>query len=783
MLKNYIKIAFRNILRNKLYSFLNIAGLAIGMAACVLILLWVSNELSYNSFNKNLDRIFLVAQTQHYQTIGDFTVEPTPMPLAQTLKLDYPEIRYATRYEYFFGKSLLTRGQTSFNERLNFADSSFFRIFTFHFIEGDPATALADPNSIVLTESTAKKLFGDEDPLGKELRLNEKVNVKVTGIIEDVPDNSDLQFDGLVPTYLLKAYGFGDAFESWNSNMITTYVLLRSAKEAHKLTQEISGLMKKVGNDPTAGKLFLFPFKDYHLHNLTEKGGKIEDVILFSIVALFILIIACINFMNLATARSARRATEVGIKKVVGATRLQIARQFFGESVLVTLISLVIALFLVEIFVPSFNEITGKSLSLFQMNLASIVSILLVTVVTGLLAGIYPSVFLSSLKPVSMLKKAGSDIPGRFSLRRILVVIQFAISIALIIGTSIVYMQMKYIQNKNLGMTLDNVVYFQPSDVLSKETARLEEQLKENANVLGVTSVSNLPISIYENGGGWSWEGMPANQNALVSDERCDYGYLKTFGVSLKEGRFFSREHPADDTSSVVINESFAKLIGKKSPVGMELSYGRPYRVIGVVRDFNFVNLHSRIGPLAVFYSPQSTLMCVRVNGTDLPETLDFIDRRCKSVDPGFVFNYHFVNKTFERMYASEQRLGKIIGAFSLLAVIIASFGLFGLASFAAEARTKEVGIRRVLGASVPGVILLLSRELIALVLVGNIIAWPVAYYFMQKWLQTFAYRIDMNLLLFILAAVVALIIAAITTGYQAVKAATTNPVESLRYE
>ncbi len=783
MLKNYIKIAFRNILRNKLYSFLNIAGLAIGMAACVLILLWVSNELSYNSFNKNLDRIFLVAQTQHYQTIGDFTVEPTPMPLAQTLKLDYPEIQYATRYEYFFGKTLVTRGQRSFNERINFADSSFFRIFTFHFIEGDPVTALTDPNSIVLTESAARKLFGDEDALGRELRWNEKVDLKVTGVIDNVPKNSDLQFDGLVPTDLLKTFGFGDAFDSWNSNMISTYLLLRSAKYAPKLTHEISDLIRKAGNDPTAGKLFLFPFKDYHLHNLTEKGGKIEDVILFSIVALFILIIACINFMNLATARSARRATEVGIKKVVGATRLQIARQFFGESIFVTLISLVVALFLVEIFLPSFNEITGRSLALSQMSLASILSILLVTVVTGLLAGIYPSIFLSSLKPASMLKKAGSDIPGRFSLRRVLVVVQFAISIALIIGTSIVYLQMKYIQTRNLGLGLNNVVYFQPSDVLSKETARLEEQLQENPNVLGVTSVSNLPISIYENGGGWSWEGMPANHNALVSDERCDYGYLKTFGISLKEGRFFSREHPADDSSSVVINESFAKLIGKKSPVGMELRYGRPYRVIGVVGDFNFVNLHSRIGPLAIFYSPLNTIMCVKVRDENLPATLDLIDKTCKSIDPGFVFNYHFVNKTFERMYASEQRFGKIIGAFSLLAVIIACFGLFGLASFAAEARTKEVGIRKVLGASVPGVVLLLSRELIALVLIGNIIAWPVAYYFMQRWLQTFAYRINMNLLVFVLAAVVALAIAAVTTGYQAVKAAMTNPVEALRYE
>lgn len=783
MLQNYLKIAFRNILRNKLYSFINIIGLAVGMAACTLILLWVTNEISYNRFNKNLDRIFLVAQTQHYQTIGDYTVEPTPLPLEQALKNNYPEVEYAARYEHYFGKQALGRDNRFFDERINFADSTFFKIFTFKFIAGDPATALAAPNSIVLTKETASKYFGSEDPIGKHLTMAGRFDLTVTGVIDNVPQNSDLQFDGIVPTeLLLKAYGFDKS--SWNNNLISTYVLLRSPQQAGELSGKISGLLKKHDDDPTTGSLFLFPFKDYHLYSFTGRGGRIEGVILFSIIALFILVIASINFMNLATARSARRTTEVGVKKVLGATRAQIAKQFFGESVVVTLISLLLALVIVEIFIPYFSEITGETLSLFRMGVVMYFLILGLTILTGALAGVYPSIFLSSLKPASMLKKTGSGMPGTFSLRRILVVFQFAVSIALIIATSVVYFQLQYIQKRNLGLKLNHVVYFPMTQKLEAGVGHLESELTSNPNVLSVSSSNDIPIDIGSNGSGWNWEGMPANQNALVSFTFGDYGYLNTFGMSLKSGRFFSKEHPSDDSNAVVINESFARLIGDKSVVGSVLKWGRnPFRVIGVVHNFNFVDLHNKIGPLAIMYRQKSSLMCMRVNTTDLPSTLDFIDRTCRSIDPGFVFDYHFLNKTFERMYVSEQRLGKIVGAFSLLAVIIACLGLFGLAAFAAEARTKEVGIRKVLGASVPGVMYLLSKELIALVLIGNIIAWPLAYYFMQKWLQTFAYRIDLSPLVFIFAGLAAFVIAAATTGVQAVRAATANPVESLRYE
>ncbi len=782
MIKNYLKIALRNLLRNKLYSFLNIGGLALGMAASILILLWVTNEVSYNKFNKRLDRIFLVPQTQHYQTIGDFTVQPTPMPLAQRLKDDYPQVEWATRYEPWLGKRVLSHNDVNFDEQINFADSSFFKFFSFHFLEGDARSALTDPNSIVLTKETATKFFGNEDPVGKSLQMDDTVDLRVTGVIADVPENSDLQFDGLVPTEVMKYYGIN--VTQWGSNMIATYVLLKHSADAKEVSRKISGILKRVSNSPTAGKLFLFPFRDFHLYSFTGKGGRIDDVIIFSIVALFILIIASINFMNLATARSTRRATEVGIKKVVGATRFQIAKQFFGESIIVTMISLLVSLVLVEAFLPYFDELTDKSLRLSQINLMSVLLIVGVTVVTGVLAGIYPSVILSSFMPASTLKKTGSDAPGRFSLRRILVVAQFAISIALIIGTSVVYFQLKYIHNKNLGMKLTNVVYFPATQKLDNEIDRLENELKSEPGVLDVTSTQHPPIAIYSNGGGWSWEGMPADQTALVSITYADYGYIKTFDMTLSSGRFFSKEHPGDDSTGVVINQSFANLIGNKSPVGMPLRwFGNSYTVIGVVKDFNFYDLHRKIGPLAIFYSPQSQYVCLKVSNKDLSGTMNFIDKTCKDIDPGFVFDYHFLDKTFEKMYVSDRRLGNIVGSFSFLAIIIACLGLFGLSAHAAETKTKEIGVRKVLGASIPNIMLLLSKELVSWVAIANLIAWPLAYYFMDRWLRDFAYRINLNVWIFLVAGGTALVIALATVGYQAIKAATANPIESLRYE
>ena len=608
MFKNFIKIAVRNIFRNKLYSFINISGLAIGMAACILILLWVTDELSFNNFNKNIDKIFAVPQTQHYKTIGDFTVMPTPMPLAPALKDEFPEIKYATRYEAYLGKDKIEYKDKIFNEQVNFADPDFFKIFSFELVEGDKENVLKDVSSIVITEEMAEKYFGNEDPVGKVLRVNDKFDMKVSAVVKNPPKNSDISFDMIAPMTLLKDFGF--SMTDWGSNMLNTFVLLDNPAHLAEVTKKIEGRLKKEINASTAGRLFLFPFNKYHLYSIKGTGGRIETVIIFSVIALFILIIASINFMNLATARSAKRTTEVGIKKVVGATRLQIAKQFFGESIFLTFISLIFAVLLVELFLPYFNNISGKDLFLNQVSFSTILLILFITILTGIFAGIYPSIFLSSFKPVSVLKSRIVSKASKFSLRRTLVVFQFAISVILIIGTIIVYQQLNFILNKNLGLDKDNIVYLNLSNELQKRPQELKNELLRSPNIKNASISNLLPIQVYSNGGGWSWEGKDPNQDELVSVMAADNDLLKTYNIKLKEGRFYSKEYPADDSLSIVINERFEKLMGFQNAVGKVLSRGENYHlnIIGVVKDFNFIQLQNKIGPLAIFPNPTTTL-------------------------------------------------------------------------------------------------------------------------------------------------------------------------------
>ena len=783
MLLSYLKIAVRNIFKNKLYSFVNITGLAIGMAACILILLWVTDEINYNGFNKNLDKIFTIPQTQHYQTIGDFTVAPTPIPLAPALKEEIPEIEYITRYESYLGKSKITYDDKTFNQQVNFADPDFFKMFSFDFIEGDKENALKDPSSIIITEEMALKYFGNEDPIGKTLRMDDKYDLRINGIVKNVPKNSDIQFDMLIPITMLENYGYN--MNNWGSNMLITYVMLKNPYQYTDISKKIENRLKKELDASTAGRLFLFPFSKLHLYSIRGSGGRIETVIIFSVIALFILIIACINFMNLTTARSAKRSTEVGIKKVVGATRSQIAKQFFGESILLTFISLVFSLLIVELFLPYFNDISHKALTLSQVSFTTILLVLSITIVTGILSGIYPAIFLSSFKPIGTLKSKITSGTSRFSLRRVLVVLQFAISIILIIATSVVFLQLHFILNKNLGLDKDNIVYLNLSSELQKKPVELKNELLRNSKIKDASVSNLLPIQVYSNGGGWSWEGKDPNEDELVSSMSADNDFLKTYNIKLKEGRFYSKEYPADDSLSIVINESFEKLMGFQNAVGKILSRGDNYHVniIGVVKDFNFIQLQNKIGPLVIFPESTPRYLSLKINSAGLSETLGFIENTCKKFDSKFVFDYDFIDKTYEKIYESETTLGKIFNSFALLAIIISCLGLLGLASYVAELRTKEIGIRKVLGASVGGIVFSLSKEFIKWVLIANIIAWPVAYYFMNNWLQDFAYRIGISWWIFVLSGGIALMIALATISVQAVKAAVANPVESLRYE
>jgi len=781
MFSNYVKVAVRNLLRYKGYSLITIVGLAIGMASSILILLWVLDELSYNSFNENIDRVCLVPQVQHYETTGDFPVSPTPMALAEALKADVPGIQSSTRYEPWLGTRTIVRGKKSFDAEIHFADPSFFDIFTFHFIRGNRKTALDDPHSIVLTVSSAKRMFGEEDPLGKTVTMDNKVSLTVTGILEDVPHNSDIRFEGLAPTSLLKEYHVDTA--GWGSNMIMTYVLLRDPRQMNELSASIKDFMKKKAG-PERGTLFLFPLSDLHLYSIKGSGGRINQLIIFSIVAFFTLFIACINFVNLATARSTRRSVEVGVRKVVGASRRQLAIQFFTESAVLMFISLALALLVVEIFLPYFNGIADKNLRLQDVGLESVLLIVGLVTVTGLFAGMYPALFLSAFKPTSLVKKMAAGKPRVFSLRTSLVVLQFAISISLIVGTLIINSQLKFIENKDIGIQRSNVLYFSLTDNLRSHIDNVKTELLRNPDILSVSATSNLPLFIYSNGGGWSWAGKPPDRNELVSVTSVDDDYLSTFGIKLKEGRFYSKDRPGDGSSSIVINERFAKLMGDGSAVGKEVTRGDySATVVGVVKDFNFINLHNEIGPLAILLNKNWNVLSLRVAGNKLDGTIAYIRRVVQAADPSFVFQYQWLDQSYREMYTDEQRLEDMINSFALLAILISCLGLYGVTLHAVETRTKEIGIRKVCGASAREIIVMLSGESLRWMVLANAIAWPVAYYFMHNWLQKFAYRTDPGIDVFLLAGGITLAIALLTIGYQALRAAMSNPVEALRYE
>ncbi|MHB8337686.1 MAG: ABC transporter permease [Ignavibacteriaceae bacterium] len=781
MLKNYFKIALRNIFKNKVYSFINIFGLAVGLAATILILLWVMDELSFNYFNKNINQIYLVPQTQHYKNMGDFTVSATPTALAPYLKSEYPEIEYATRYTAFEGEKPVSYGDKNFSEKVRYADPDFFKIFTFDFIEGTAENAINGPNSIVITKETAEKYFGREDALGKTFKVDGNYDFKVTGVIKDIPDNSDIKFDMLAPMKALD--DFRADLNNWGNNRLNTFVLLKKGVSYKAESMKIKTVLQPHIQAATASDLFLFPFKDYHLYSIRGTGGRIKSVELFLIIAFITLLIACINFMNLATARASKRTTEVGIKKVVGASRQQIAKQFFGEALFLTFISLILALLLVELFLPLFNQISEKNLSLSNLSAGSLLLTIGLALITGGIAGIYPAVYLSSFKPLSILKKSGKTSTVHFALRRVLVVFQFGISIFLIISTLVVGMQLHYLISKDLGFDKENIVYFPVNDNTKSNIESIKSELLRDSNIKDVSYTSNIPFQIYSNGGGWTWEGKDPKQDVLISFLGVDYDFTKTFRIKMSEGRFFSQSFPSDTANNVVINETFAKIIGKKNIVGTILTSGKQnYNVVGVMKDFNFTNLQTKTGPLLAYVSNSPNFVFVKI-ASNLPGALDYIKNVYAEFNPGFPLQYHFLDETYEESFKSETRLSKIFNDFAVLAIIISCLGLFGLASFVAEQKTKEIGIRKILGASSFNLVKNLTFQFLTWVLVANIIAWPAAYYYLRNWLEDYPYRINLNAWFFIASGLLTLFIAALTVSFQAIKAANSNPVKSLRYE
>ena len=792
MFWNYIKIAWRNIKRYKGYSFINIFGLSLGLACCILILLWVQDELNYDRFHTNADDLYRVV-TEFHKTEPVTHYWPVCAPLAPALKEEYPEIVKATRFTRLRRGQLIKFAEKKFLEpRICLTDPDFFSMFTFPFLEGDPQTALSNPNSIVLLETVSAKYFGDENPIGKVLNINNEYDFTVTGVMKEIPENSTLQFDFLVPFVRIEDFEQAWAvLDNWTLSGFATYIQLEKMASSEVLENKIAYYLKKHVPE-SEDVIYLQSFNDIHLYSShirfgIEGQGDIAYVFIFSLVALFVLIIASINFMNLATARSANRAKEVGLRKVVGAKRAQLIRQFFCESVGMAFFSLILAVGLVELFLPVFANLSGKTLVLdFSSHIHILLAIIIMTLITGFLSGTYPALFLSSLRPVKVLKGTLKTEGRGLLFRRVLVVSQFSLSILLIICTIVVSRQIGYMQNKKLGFDREHVVYLPIREDLAEKYETLKTELVNKAGIMNVAASSSLPTSgVILTTDKVSWEGKNPEDNVVLEVTSTGYDFIETFDMEMVEGRSFSKEFVTDEEEAVVINETAKKIIGMEEPVGKQLIFGdSATTIIGVVRDYHFKSLHSEIEPLLMAIVPSLyRYVFIKLDAGDIPGRIANIKRTWNTFFPETPFEYHFLDEAYDKLYRTEQRMGTLFNYFTVLAILISCLGLFGLASFMAEKRTKEIGIRKVLGASLSGIVLLLNKQFTKWVLIANLVSWPIAYYAMSKWLQGFAYRINLGLGTFALAAMIALAIAAITVSYQSIKAALTNPADSLRYE
>jgi putative ABC transport system permease protein len=806
MLKNYLKIAWRNLLRNKAFSAINIVGLALGLATCMLISLYVLDELSFDRYNEKADQIVRVIFKGSMKggKINEAHVMP---PVAQVLKADYPEVMEATRL-HPGGSPTITIGDKIYTgDAIAFADSNFFRVFTLPFLQGDAKTALSEPNGVVISEKLAQKYFGKQDPLGKLLNCKGwNSTYKITGVIRDVPNNSHFHFDIFASMTGLKEA----KSTSWMVSEFFTYLVLPKgydfklleAKLPHTVDKYIGPQLKqamgltiaefrKSGNDLG---LFLQPLTDIHLHSDAAydlgNNGNIRYVYIFGAVAIFMLLIACINFMNLSTASASKRAREVGVRKVMGSRKSELVWQFLTESIVMTMLALVLALIFGFAALPLFHSLSGKDLSMQLDTIPFLLpGILLFGLLIGLLAGSYPAFFLSSFKPTVVLK--GKLISNRksISLRSGLVVLQFFISVTLMIGTVVVYRQLQFIQNKKLGYNKDQVLILQDTWALGKNQEVFQEELLRDPRVVNVSSSGYLPAGPSYNNNFMVYPENRTNQLVKTLRYDIDVNYLTTLGMELSQGRNFSKEF-GNDSSGVIINETAAALFGWKNDALDHTITNRnnegnegTYRVIGVVKDFHFRSLHERIAPLVMVLGKGAGTMIVKIKTGDVAGLLDQMKNKWEVFKPDMPFSYSFLDERFNNTYEAEQKTGRILGVFAGLTIFVACLGLFGLATFTAEQRIKEIGVRKVLGASVTSVVTLLSKDFLKLVGIAILIATPVAWYFMNQWLQDFEYRIAISWWMLLLTGVVSVLIALLTVSFQAVKAALMNPVKSLRSE
>jgi putative ABC transport system permease protein len=807
MLKNFFIITLRNILRDKTYLVLNVMGLSLGIAGSILIILFVRNEVSYDQFHENANRIYRI--TGYGKLEGkEMSVAITSPPQAKAFKEDYPEIEDATRY-YYQEDQKVTHENVSYHEKKFFyADPNFLEIFNFPLEKGDPKTALLNPNSVILTAGTAKKLFGSADPLGKSIIVNNDQVYQVTGIARKIPVNTHFKFDYLASFNSLDL----SRDESWMSQMLETYILLKKGHSSQKLEAKFETAMDKYvlpqlgklmslkvntyKEFEASGNIFRFslqPLDDIHF-NVTylmgyDHGTDQIYIYFFSLVAVFLLFIACINFMNLSTAKFSYRSKEVGIKKVVGSSRMQLIRQFLAESILIVLVAMIISLTLVELLLPAFNLFTGKDLEIRYLNNWYVIPVLiLATISIGFFAGLYPAFYLSSFRPAEILKSKFNGGSGKIKLRSVLVVVQFAITIMLLISTFIVSSQLRFIRNKDLGFNKENVLVVKNSGDLADHSETFREQILKVPGVMNASRSWTFPGEGYY-GTTFQKQGDSLLKMYQLEIIHGDYDFVPTLGIHIKQGRNFSREFSTDD-HALLINENAVRFFGLKEPVGTKFTAPNGmggqdvFEVIGVFKDIYYKSLHEKIEPMVIGLRTQtSQYTLIRINGDDLVHTIGKIEKEWNEFVPGQAMEYVFIDENFENLYRAEIRAGRLFGIFSILAIFVACLGLLGLSTFTAVKRTKEIGIRKAHGASVPVILRLLSKEIIVLIIISSVIAWPVVYYFMHRWLQNFAYQTGINPLIFLLSSFIGLAIAISVVVYQSFRVARINPVEALKYE
>jgi len=787
MIKNYLRIAFRNLFRNKLFSALNVLGLAFGIGCSLLIFLWVNDELGYDQFHAYKDRLYKVRENQFYTDGNIFTFSSTPGPMAPFIKEKFPEIEKAARMTWDVN-NLFQFGDKSFMEEGRYVDPDFIQMFSFPLISGDDNTALNDINSIIISSTMAEKFFGRKDPMGKLLVMNSGESFVITGVFENVSSNSSLKFEYLLPFQYFwnenKSW-----LDQWGNNNIRTNLLLAEGTDVKAFEQKLRFEIKEHVEDSKT-ELIIQPFTDDYLYGKWEDGklvgGRIDYVRIFFIVAIFILAIASINFMNLATAQASRRAKEVGLRKVVGAVPWQLMLQFIGESLLITLLSSVVAIGAVSLFMPMYNELTGKVLSLDLLDTNTIVMLIMVVAGTGFFAGSYPAFFISRFQPGSVLK--GNFRSGRSasSFRKALVVMQFTLSIFLIISTIVVYRQMDFTQNQDIGLDRKNIMYSFTRGDMGKQYDALKTELMRDPSIELVTATSQLPIQVGNSTIGVEWEGKDPNEEILFSVLGVKHDFFEAMKMKFDEGRGFS-EAIISDSSGYVVNEVAAAKFGfDGSVVGREIVlWKKKGPILGVVKNFNFGSLHEKIEPIILYIEAgnNANIILARANNGKLESAIKAFERVSKQFAPAYPFQFEFMDTEWQAMYQSESRMSRIFNGFAVLSIFISCLGLFGLSAYSAERRTKELGIRKVMGASVPGLVQLVSKEFVWLIIIAAMIGCPIGWYLMNRWLEGYAFHVDVGYITLAVATLICLVVSMITVGYHSLRVSLSNPAESLRYE